>query len=208
MGHQRESPLNELSIREAARTSEAAIAQIDSSAANKNSITLRLLSKSLGGPFSSGPSRPRRLPFSIFFFFYLFVDAHWKKCSTMLSRHRELAADVGYPISLSFPPPLLSLSLSPFGQPVYQYLSAPRPAFAVEHRVLHIYIPACPFTQLCFCVQINLRRVKNGKRQSFGVDSDCFIVFRVNTSSSFDKRSNWALDPFLQRLNWRTNKRR
>lgn len=116
----------------------------------------------------------------------------------MLSRHRELAADVGYPISLSFPPSL-SFTLcewatgpTPLCHPLH-----PRPAFAVEHRVLYIYIPARPFTHLCFCVQINLRRVKNGKRQSFGVDSDCTIAFQVDTSASTDKRSNWALEPFL-----------
>lgn len=127
----------------------------------------------------------------------------------MLSRHRELAADVGYPISLSFPPPFpLSLSLSGGNRSTNTSLcpSPPsRPAFAVERRVLHIYIPACPFTQLCFCVQINLRRVKNGKRQSFGVDSDCFIAFQVNTSSSFDKRSKLGSRSFPDDVNRCTN---
>lgn len=48
--------------------------------ANKNSITLRLLSKSSDGPFSSGLPAPDSI-------FFLFVRWHslWKKYSTMLS---------------------------------------------------------------------------------------------------------------------------
>lgn len=77
--HQRGSLLNELSNcrsgkqRGRART---AIAQIDSSVANKNSITLRLLSKSSGGPFSGEVPPPSPLALDcrfLFFFLFLFV---------------------------------------------------------------------------------------------------------------------------------------
>lgn len=184
--------------RERART--AAIAQIDSSVANKNSITLRLLSKSLGGPFSGGPPRHRLPRFFYFFFFFIcsptLTGKNARRCYrgtanwllTLVTRFLSLSVFLslilwGQPVHLSDPPPL-------------------HPAFAVKHRVLHIYILAHSFTQLCFCVQINLRCVKNGKRQSFGVDSDCFITFQdsmLDMSSSLDKESNRTLETFSRR---------
>lgn len=46
--------------------------------------------------------------------------------------------------------------------------------------------------------------MKNGKRQSFGVDRDCFITFQMDMSSSFDKGSD--LDsPISYDVNRRTN---
>lgn len=171
--------------------------------ANKNSITLRLLSKSLGRPFSSGPPFPLPpQPFAL--------DCRFLFSSILFVRRRSVEKMLDDVIAAprigcwrwlpDFPLfSTLSLSLSPSGGNRSTDTSLlPRPLFAVEHRVLHIYIPARPFTHLCFCVQINLRRVKNGKRQSFGVDSDCFIVFQVDMSSNFDKGSRIGISPSLR----------
>lgn len=152
-------------------------------AANKNSITLRLLSKSSDGPFSSGLPAPDSIFFSI--------------CSLTLTLEKILddaiAANwlltlVTRSFSLFHPPRSLALR-GPTGPP------NPPPPLRSNAACCTFIFPPDRSTQLCFCVQINLRRVKNGKRQSFRLDSNCFAAFQADTSSSRDKRSDWLLTP-------------
>lgn len=98
-----------MNCRSAARSEEGGGAAITNwlVAANKNSITLRLLSKSSDGPFSGGLPAPDSI-------FFLFVRWHslWKKYSTMLSS--RIGCWRWLPnLFLSFPSTSLSLSLSP-----------------------------------------------------------------------------------------------
>lgn len=171
------------------------------------------MSKSSSGPFNA-PGHPPSPPPALLIplsrppptpFFYLSADTRWKKYS-MLSRTANWLLTLVTRIFLSLSPSsALSFShpLGPTGPPTTIPVSPPV-AFVVEHCV-HIYIPAR--SQLCFCVQINLRRVKNGQsvcerekdreKGSFRVDSNCFAVFQTAVIEP-DKRSDWLFNLFLR----------
>lgn len=129
--------------------------------ANKNSITLQLLSKSSDGPFSvprpppspHHPPAPRSSPAPNYDPIFLFVRRHSLEKILDAIAHRELAADVGYPdFPLSFTL-FAALALAPSGAnwSTDDYPRVPSPLRRVCGRTLRAHLYSRPFTAVFLC---------------------------------------------------------